>query len=82
MAKKSSSGIPYVKPVGIPNYSFSKEGTIVNVYYARSRPVEVYQTTNGHTQRVTMSHNDYENFENRLKSNGFKPYENIHTTTV
>mgnify|MGYP006280346223 CR=1 FL=1 len=82
MAKKSSSGIPYIKPFGKPSYSFSKEGTVVDVYYASSKPVEVYQTMNGHTQRVTMSRNDYENFENRLKSNGFKQHENIYAATV
>lgn len=71
MAKKSSSGVPYVKPAGKPTYKFSKNGIIIEVFYNAFKVVEIYQTSNGHTQRMTMNHNDYENFENRLKSNGF-----------
>ena len=70
--KKSSSGIPYVFPAGKPTYNFVKDAVNIKVYYNSSRAVEVYQTSNGHTQRLSLSHNDYENFENRIKSNGFK----------
>lgn len=73
MAKKSSSGIPYVFPAGKPTYSFVKDAINIKVYYNSSRNVEVFQTMNNHTQRMSLSHNDYENFENRLKLNGFKP---------
>lgn len=71
MAKKSSSGIPYVKPNITPNYTFVKDNTSIDVYYNISKLVEIFQTSNKHTQRMTMSHNDYENFESRLKQNGF-----------
>lgn len=70
--KKSSSGIPYVFPIGKPTYNFVKDAINIKVYYNSRGPVEVFQTSNNHTQRMSMSHNDYENFENRLKSNGFK----------
>jgi len=72
MAKKSSSGIPYVFPAGKPSYVYEKDAINIKVYYNAFKNVEVFQTCNGHTQRMPMSHNDYENFENRLKSNGFK----------
>ena len=71
MAKKSSSGVPYVMPSGKPTYNFVKDAINIKVYY-NSKLVEIFQTASGHTQRMTMNHNDYENFENRLKNNGFK----------
>ena len=72
VAKKSSSGIPYAPPKVKPTYSFVKDDVDIKVYY-NSYEVEVYQTANKHTQRVALSFNQYENFENILKQNGFKP---------
>ena len=72
MAKKSSSGIPYALPKIKPTYSFVKDDVSIKVYY-NNYQVEVYQTANKHTQRVALSFDEYENFENTLKQNGFKP---------
>lgn len=72
MAKKSSSGVPYAMPSGRPSYVFEKCGINIKIFYNTLRQIEVYQTSNNHTQRMVMTPNDYENFENRLKSNGFK----------
>ena len=71
MAKKSSSGCPYVRPSGPPDYTFIKDNTTIEVFYKYGRPVEIFQTMDGHTQRSTLNYSDYENFENRIKKYGF-----------
>lgn len=72
MAKKSSSGKSYAEPNRTPNYKFIKGDTLIKVYYNAFKAVEVYQTFKEHTQRVLMNQNDYENFENRVLTSGFK----------
>lgn len=71
MGKKSSSGMPYSMPSSKPSYTFEKDAINIKVYYNSTGRVEVYQTINKHTQRMLMSQNDYENFESRLRKNGF-----------
>lgn len=68
---KSSSGRPYSVPTNKPSYTFVKDKTKIDVYYNQYN-VELFQFNNGSFQRLNVSHNDYENFEARLKENGFQ----------
>lgn len=71
MAKKSTSGRAYNVPLGKPMRYFTNGSVSIKVYY-NTWQNEVYQTTKEHTQRITMKHSDYDNFESRLFANGFK----------
>jgi hypothetical protein len=71
MAKKSSSGCAYTMPMGKPYRSFTNGKTLIKVFYSMHN-AEVYQVTENHTQRVVISHCEYDNFESRILTNGFK----------
>lgn len=71
MGKKSTSGRAYAIPNRKPTRVFTNGSVVIKVFYSIYQ-AEVFQTADNHTQRMTMKHNDYENFENRLFSNGFK----------
>ena len=65
------SGKPYTIPTGQPTFKFANQsGTIINVYET-AIAVEVFQQSNGHTQRQVMTPMDFDNFYNLLVSNGF-----------
>jgi tryptophan 2,3-dioxygenase len=67
---KSNSGKPYVKPSNIPTFTLMKGDVKIEVYET-STLTEIFQSMNGHTQRLTMAPNEYTNFHNRLLQAGF-----------
>lgn len=71
MAKKSSSGCAYNVPTGKPYRSFTNGKSLIKVFY-NMHNAEIFQTTDERTQRVVVTHSDYDNFESRLFNNGFK----------
>lgn len=68
--KKGNSGKPYIKPSGNPTFKLDKEGVLIEVFETRSL-VEIFQTMNGHEQRMTMKPSEFDNFYSRLLSSGF-----------
>lgn len=71
MAKKSSSGCSYTMPSGNPYRSFTNGKTLIKVFYNMYN-AEVYQINDNQTQRVVVTHGEYDNFESRILTNGFK----------
>lgn len=71
MAKKSSSGSAYVMPSGKPYRTFNNGTSLIKVFY-HMNSAEIFQTTKDHTQRLVLTHSDYDNFESKLTCNGFK----------
>ena len=68
---KTSSGKPYNKPSGKPTFCFvSTSGVTIQAFESMSQ-VEIFQAANGHEQRMVMKPSDFDNFYNRLLSNGF-----------
>jgi hypothetical protein len=71
MAKKSSSGCAYVIPMGKPYRTFTNGKSLIKVFYNMYN-AEVFQTIEEKTQRLVVTHSEYDNFESRLITNGFK----------
>ena len=71
MAKKSSSGCAYNIPTTRPYRSFTNGKASIKVF-DHTHNAEIFQTTEERTQRLIVSHSEYDNFESRLFSNGFK----------
>ena len=66
-----TSGKPYTKPSGKPTFKFvNKVGIVIEAFETMSN-VEIFQSANGHEQRMVMKPSDFDNFYNRLLSNGF-----------
>lgn len=70
ISMKSNSGKPYVKPLGKPTFVFQKDDVLVEAFETFNN-VEIYQTNNGHQQRMVMKPSDFDNFYSRLLSSGF-----------
>lgn len=67
---KPQSGTPYSRPTTRPTLSLKNASTTIDVY-EQMHGVEVYQTTDGKTQRITMTYAQMASFTNMMKSAGF-----------
>lgn len=65
-------GKAYTKPMGRPTFKFLNQATstVVEAFETYNN-VEVFQTRDGHEQRVVMPSSQFDNFYNVLLSNGF-----------
>ena len=64
---KAAKSNPHPKPKRNPDYLFHCNDTVISAFYGLHN-VEIYQDRDGHTQRLQLSFERWENFKRQFNT--------------